>query len=173
MGEVSLLPHEQDWIIANEGMWSLSKMESMSGIPAGTIENYINCIGRENCRRIRMEKGLMPVTYAEAVANGWVKPIKTYLTEIWNDHSITEIAAILNASFASVVYEGRKNKLDFSAEKEKEIKEREAISKANRFKNYLPLSRSERADCSSTRSHGYDTPMSGAKCNGLPIIKWS
>lgn len=173
MGEVSLLPHEQDWIIANEGMWSFSKMSSMSGIPAETIRDYINCVGRENCQRIRREKGLMPVTYAEATANGWVKPIRTNLTEMWNDHSISEIAAALNASFASVVYEGRKNKLAFSAEKVKEIKEREAISKANRFKNYLPLSGSERADSTSTKKYAYDTPMSGAKCNGLPIIKWS
>lgn len=170
MGEVGLLPHEQNWIIANEGTWSVPMMSKMSGIPIQTITEYLHCVGRENCKGIRKRKKLVPITCSEALKKGWLRlQRKPNITKLWDKHTIAEIADKLGMVFGAVVFEGRRCGLPFTDEKKEEIAEREAILKANRFKNYVPVQSQPRAEQVIPRRYGYDAVRSGAMCNGKYI----
>ncbi len=162
---------ERDWIIANEGSWSIVIMSQLSGIDVHAIANFLNTIGRENCARIRRKRHLAPVTHEEAMRTGVIpKPKRSKLEELWTDHTIAEVARELGWSFPSTLYEARKKyHLPLSAAKEQEVEERMRMQKANRLNNYIPPSgamyHSDVWDLYKPGG-GYEPITSGAKKNG-------
>ncbi len=168
---VELNQREREFIIANEGDWSVVAIARMSGIKEQTILYFLNTVGRDNCRRIRYVRKLKPVTWDEAVELGAIpKPKKSRFEAMWTDHTIAEVAQASGMTFPAAVYAARKKyHLPFSAKKLKEIKEHEERSKADRFKHHVEQ---EAPICGSwqlSKDGGYDKAFSGIMLNGKYI----